>query len=99
MCWGVVVVGRLCGRPPDGARRNRRAGLQQCRSFVEMCIVSCFSASPCHTSMCMWAVDCNLMMMSFICSCRNKKEEQSSIYTLRKVHTILGCLEGLSLMI
>ena len=40
-----------------------------------------------------------VMMMSFICSCRNKKEEQSSIYTLRKVRTIRGCLEGLTLMI
>jgi hypothetical protein len=39
------------------------------------------------------------MMMSFICSCRNKKEEPSSIYTLRKVRTIRGCLEGLTLMI
>ena len=39
------------------------------------------------------------MMMSFICSCRNKKEEPSSIYTLRKVRTIRGCLEGLALMI
>ena len=29
-----------------------------------------------------------MMMMSFICSCRNKKEEQRSIYTLRKVRTI-----------
>jgi hypothetical protein len=28
------------------------------------------------------------MMMSFICSCRNKKKEPSSIYTLRKVRTI-----------
>ena len=39
------------------------------------------------------------MMMSFICSCRNKKEEPSSIYTFRKVRTIRGCLEGLALMI
>jgi hypothetical protein len=39
------------------------------------------------------------MMMSFICSCRNKKEEPSSIYTLRKVRSIRGCLEGLTLMI
>ena len=31
-----------------------------------------------------------MMMMSFICSCRNKKEEPSSIYTLRKVRTIRG---------
>jgi hypothetical protein len=29
-----------------------------------------------------------MMMMSFICSCRNKKKEPSSIYTLRKVRTI-----------
>ena len=35
----------------------------------------------------------------FICSCRNKKEEPSSIYTLRKVRTIRGCLEGLTLII
>ena len=40
-----------------------------------------------------------MMMMSFICSCRNQKEEPSSIYTLRKVRTIRGCLEGLTLMI
>jgi hypothetical protein len=40
-----------------------------------------------------------VMMMSFICSCRNKKEEPSSIYTFRKVRTIRGCLEGLTLMI
>jgi hypothetical protein len=39
------------------------------------------------------------MMMSFICSCRNKTEEPSSIYTLRKVPTIRGSLEGLTLMI
>ena len=34
------------GRPSDGARCSRRADLQQCRSFVEMCIVSCLSAAP-----------------------------------------------------
>ena len=38
-------------------------------------------------------------MMSLICSCRNKKEEPSSIYTFRKVRTLRGCLEGLALMI
>jgi hypothetical protein len=37
---------QLCGSPPDGASCSRRAGLQQCKSFVEMCIVSCLSASP-----------------------------------------------------
>jgi len=41
----------------------------------------------------------SMMIMSFICSCRNKKEEPSSIYTLRKVRTIRGSLEGLVLMI
>ena len=36
------------------------------------------------------------MMMSFICCCRNKiGPEPSSIYALRKVSTIGGCLEGL----
>jgi hypothetical protein len=44
MRGGVVEVGRRRGRPPDGACCSRRAGLQQCKSFVEMCIVSCLSA-------------------------------------------------------
>jgi hypothetical protein len=36
------------------------------------------------------------VMMSFICCCRNKiGPEPSSIYALRKVSTISGCLEGL----
>jgi hypothetical protein len=47
MLGGAVAGGRQHGRPPDGARCcSRRAGLQQCRSFVEMCIVSCLSAEP-----------------------------------------------------
>jgi hypothetical protein len=46
MRGGAVAGGRLCGRPPDGASCSRRAGLQQCKSFGEMCIVSCLSASP-----------------------------------------------------
>ena len=42
---GVPVAGGLrCGRPPDGASCSRCAGLHQCKSFVEMCIVSCLSA-------------------------------------------------------
>jgi hypothetical protein len=45
MRGGAVAGGRLRGRPPDGASCSRRAGLQQCKSFVEMCIVSCLSAS------------------------------------------------------
>jgi hypothetical protein len=40
MRGGAVAGGRLCGCPPDGASCRRHAGLQQCRSFVEMCIVS-----------------------------------------------------------
>ena len=39
-----LVVQKWRGRPPDGSRCSRRAGLQQCKSFVEMCIVSCLSA-------------------------------------------------------
>ena len=40
-----------------------------------------------------------MIMMSFICSCRNKKKEPSSIYTLSKIRTIRGCFEVLTLMI
>jgi hypothetical protein len=46
MRGGAVASGCLRGRPPDGASCSRRAGLQQCKSFVEMCIVSCLSAAP-----------------------------------------------------
>jgi hypothetical protein len=42
MRGGAVAGGLLHGRPPDGASCSRR--LQQCKSFVEMCIVSCLSA-------------------------------------------------------
>jgi len=41
---GGAVAGGRRGRPPDGARCSRRAGLHQCRSLVEMCIVICLSA-------------------------------------------------------
>jgi hypothetical protein len=46
MRGGAVAGGRRRGRPPDGASCSRRAGLQQCKSFVEMCIVRCLSVSP-----------------------------------------------------
>ena len=46
MRGGAVAGGRLRERPPDGADCSRRAGLQQYKSFVEMCIVSCLSALP-----------------------------------------------------
>jgi hypothetical protein len=46
MRGGAVAGGRRRGRPPDGAHCSRRVGLQQCKSFVEMCIVSCLSAVP-----------------------------------------------------
>jgi hypothetical protein len=45
MRGGAVAGGRRRGRPPDGACCSRRAGLRQCKSFVEMCIVICLSAS------------------------------------------------------
>jgi hypothetical protein len=46
-----VAAERRRWRPPDFARYclqtcSRRVGLQQCRSFVEMCIVSYLSAAP-----------------------------------------------------
>jgi hypothetical protein len=44
--WGCVSGGCQRGRPPDGARCSRCAGLQRCKSFVEMCIVNCLSAEP-----------------------------------------------------
>ncbi len=61
-----MTVGLLHGRLPDGAHCSRRAGLQQCKSFVEICIVSCLSAlsvfvcswgastwgCPCHCTTC-----------------------------------------------
>ncbi len=46
MRGGGLAGGRRRGRPPDGANCSRRAGLQQCKSFVEICIVSCLSAAP-----------------------------------------------------
>ena len=47
MRGGAVAGGRRRElRPPDGASCSRRVGLPQCKSFVEMCIVSCLSASP-----------------------------------------------------
>jgi hypothetical protein len=48
MCGGAVAGGRRRGHPPDGASCSMRAGLQQCKSFVEMCIVSCLSAAPAY---------------------------------------------------
>ncbi len=40
------------GHPPDEASCSRHAGLQQCRSFVEIRIVS---SSKCITSVHMWS--------------------------------------------
>jgi hypothetical protein len=42
-----------------------------------------------------WTIMSNTWMMAFICSCRNKIGAELHIYTLRKVRTIRGCLEGL----
>ena len=46
MRGGEVVGGQQRGRPPDGASCSRHAGLQQCKSFVEMCI----EVPQCNTS-------------------------------------------------
>ena len=56
MRGGAVASGRLRGRPPDGTSCSRRAGLQQSKSFVEMCIVSCLSALT--TCVCALVVVC-----------------------------------------
>jgi hypothetical protein len=45
----AVAGGRRRGRPPDGASCSRCAGLQQCESFVEMCIVRCLPLSTTPT--------------------------------------------------
>jgi hypothetical protein len=46
MRGGAVAGGRRRGSPPDGSSCSRHADLQQFKSFVEMCIVSCLNASP-----------------------------------------------------
>ncbi len=86
MRGGAVAGGRRRGSPPDGTSCSRHAGLQQCKSFVEMCIVSCLSAAPacvCGRVAATWGctrcrLPCRrdspdpLMMMPFNCSYRNK---------------------------
>jgi hypothetical protein len=42
--------------------------------------------------------EAKMMMMSFICSCRNKNQPPN-LYTPRVLPTIRGCLEGLALMV
>ena len=61
MRGGAVAGGLLRGHPPDGASCSRRAGLQQCKSFVEMCIVSCLSHGT--ASVRLWAGGCNLGLL------------------------------------
>jgi hypothetical protein len=39
MRGGAVAGRRLRGSPPDGDSCSRRAGLQQCKSFVEMMMI------------------------------------------------------------
>ncbi len=56
-----MADGGLRGRPPDGASCSRRAGLQQCKSFVEMCVVSCLSATSvcvCGGGAATWGCPC-----------------------------------------
>jgi hypothetical protein len=58
---GEVAGGRRRERPPDGAHCSRCAGLQQCRSFVEMCMVSYLIASPvciCGRRAAIWGCPC-----------------------------------------
>jgi hypothetical protein len=60
MRGGAVAGGWRRGRPPDGASCSRRAGLHQCKSFVEMCIVNCLSEACVR----MWEGGCNLGLPS-----------------------------------
>jgi hypothetical protein len=46
MRGGAVAGGRRRGRPPDWASCSMCSGLQQFKSFVEMCNVSCLSGAP-----------------------------------------------------
>jgi hypothetical protein len=46
-CVGTVAGGRRRGQLSFGARCSRRAGLQQCRSFVEMTVMM-------HTAAVLW---------------------------------------------
>ena len=62
MRGGEVAGGRRRGRPPDGDSCSRRAGLHQCKLFVEMCIVSCLSAVP--------ACVCGQVSSTWDCPCR-----------------------------
>jgi hypothetical protein len=66
MRGGAVSGSLLCGNPPDGARCSSRAGLQQHRSFVEMCIVSSLSASTAYVCVSMWSGGCNLGLPSLL---------------------------------
>ena len=62
MRGGAVSGGRRRGRPPDGASCSRRAGLQQCKSFVEH-NVHC-ELPQCSDSVRMWADVFNLGLPS-----------------------------------
>jgi hypothetical protein len=58
MRGGAVAGQWRRGRPPDGAHYSRRAGLQECKSFVEMCVVSCLraeTACACGRGAATWA--------------------------------------------
>ena len=65
MRGGAVAGWRRRGHPPDGASCSMRAGLQQCKSFVEICIVSCLSAEqacvPAPTVAGCRLVDCSVV--------------------------------------
>jgi hypothetical protein len=73
---GAVAGGLQHWRPADGASCSRRAGLQQCKSFVEMCIVNCLSASP--------ACVCGQWAATLGCPCRHlpcHRDSPASLYS------------------
>ena len=85
-------------QPPSPATTSSRVS-QDAATNVSCCIPDTHSHKVSALVYLLHKVKMMMMMMSFICSCRIQKEEPSSIYTLRKVRTIRGCLEGLPLMI
>jgi hypothetical protein len=88
--WGCG--GGRRGRPPDGACCSRRAGLQQCKSFVEMCIVSCLSASPtcvCGRGAATWGCPCRRLPC-----CRDSRPalpHQQQARTCNNCYTFSAC--------